>query len=98
MSNTKFTEGPWKAGDISEYSGITRIYGADDSLICEVEFESEKDDFNVHLLESSPLLYKALEELMELIMHPSIEADETIKEIVAARKALSSARGDSNDS
>lgn len=40
-------------------------------------------------------LYDALQYLVDLIFHPSIDADETLPELVAAKTALAKARGES---
>ena len=100
MSNTKFTEGPWKAGDFNEYDGITTITagkGIDAVEICQVEFKTEEDDHNVNLIEASPLLYKALDDLLTVVSYTnSYDVTELFRAVDAAKEALFSARGKSH--
>ena len=63
MSNeTKFTAGPWVAGDISDYDGTTTITGGiTGRKICQIGYSKPEDDANIDLIAAAPEMYAMLE-------------------------------------
>ena len=63
MSNeTKFTAGPWAAGDYDDRFGETEIH-AGNHKICTVEFIDNEDDANLDLMAVAPEMYAMIESL-----------------------------------
>ena len=112
MSNTKFTEGSW----VKDYKGTighikTMAHKESNQFpgtptiakynIGTMYISKEEEQANGHLIKASPLLYKALEEILSLaapLIYDHLDwTSEDHESIIAARKALASARGDSHD-
>jgi len=104
MSNTKFTEGPWafdKRGEHLENPAGTDIVVYHAGLMGGAK--TEESVANSNLIEASPLLYKALEDVRNLVSEASATgfnphdgdwADRLFESQAQTSKALASARGE----
>jgi len=91
MSNTKFTEGPW----ILEYDKNRDWELSTDEEVITLGFADYSPDIhNAHLMAASPLLYKALEDLLRILAPPTINNVGLDPVVVRGLRALASARGE----
>lgn len=98
---SKHTPGPWRhhspAGSQHSIGGY--VNASDDRqqpAICHVmgsEFSSAETQANAALIAAAPELLAAASALISLLMHPSLEADETIPEIADMQAAIKKAEG-----
>ena len=102
---SKFTRGPWRILPEEVDKDYIRIRGTvwgGRYKVANVPTptyegvhprEAEETRANAVLIAAAPELLTAAGALVELIMHPSLEVDETIPEIVAMQAAIAKARG-----
>lgn len=90
MSESNFTRGPWQFRSESGY--CSQIDGADGSVICCFDEDPKPEDAS--LMESAPVLFKALEEsqsLLAAMLHESRPRKEIEAQMLENRSALNSA-------
>ena len=87
MSNTKFTEGEWYLDGYQIKSTVCCL-----ELAKVTVFNERKA--NATLMASSPLLYKALEDLLKELENLGFNSETVNALKLNSRKALASARGD----
>jgi len=80
MSTTKFTPGPWLLRDRTVYAGSLEICTAD-----AFDVDNDEADANAHLIAAAPLLYVALERLVDAVDPESTGWSEAVDTLAAAR-------------
>jgi hypothetical protein len=94
MSNTKFTPGPWFAGECSE---VDCVFNKSRSTIAQCFNHSSigrKDStFNAKLIAAAPDLYEALSALVKVYSSRYYLEEDEKRALLDAKNALGKARG-----